>query len=260
MKCTNCGNEQSSGKFCGMCGSSLSTEGNSNSEVAATHVSGVNENASLSMDKVKQFSGEYGQTSLDFLKRPVSALQATEASVVQGVISLFLYMVTFTLSIYFLVNTLFKQASGFFMESESLPFFAVSSRIFVVSLIGIVISFAVLFIVSKLLNLPLSLRSGIAQYGGVLIPFVGVNLLAIVFGLSGAIVFTVTTLSISSFFALLIVPTLFIYHHGITKMPEKNIFYWSTGTSLSILIISYLIVRGMAVNTLRDIESFLNFF
>ncbi|MGP4077644.1 hypothetical protein [Halobacillus sp. K22] len=260
MRCPNCDNEQSSGKFCGVCGSSLGTEGNSNSEVAAAYVNGAHDNPAMSMDKVKQFSGEYGQTSLDFLKRPVSALQANESSFVQGIISLFIYMVTFTLSIYFLVNTLFKQASGFFMESQSLPFFAVSSRIFVVSLIGVSISFAVLFLVSIILNLSLNLKSGVAQYGGIITPFVGVNLLAIVFGLSGAIALTVATLCISTFFTLLIVPTLFIYHHGITKMPEKNIFYWSTGTTLSILLLSYLIGRGMVISTLRDIESFINFF
>ncbi|MFC7063146.1 hypothetical protein [Halobacillus seohaensis] len=263
MKCTQCHHEQVSGKFCGVCGGPMSEAGTSveteQAASAATMEDKPVTNTSDSFEKVKKFSGDYGQWALRFLKQPSLAFRAGETAFAQGLATLIIYMVAFSLSIYFLANSLFKQL-GFGLGDQSLPFFSVSSRLFLVSLIGIVICLVALFVIARFMDLQLNVKRLIAQYGGLITPFAAINVLAIIFGLSGAVSMTLLLLGGSAFFVLILVPALFIYHYGLTFKAEQNVFYWSTGTSLIIMVVTYLFWNWIISDTLNEIESFLSFF
>ncbi|MFC7320013.1 zinc ribbon domain-containing protein [Halobacillus campisalis] len=263
MKCPQCNHEQGSGKFCGVCGSPLSSAGASvETEQAATAATMEHKPVttnSESVEKVKKFSGDYGQGALRFLKRPSLAFRAGETAFAQGLATLIIYMVAYSLSIYFLANSLFKQM-GFGLGVQSLPFFGVTSRLFLISLIGIVICLAALFVMARFMNLQMSVKRLIAQYGGLITPFAAINVIAIIFGLSGAMSMTMLLLGGSAFFVLILVPALFIYHHGLTSKAEPHVFYWSTGTSLLIMIVSYLFWNWVISDMLDELDSFLSFF
>ncbi|SFF58254.1 hypothetical protein SAMN05216353_102165 [Halobacillus alkaliphilus] len=169
-------------------------------------------------------------------------------------------MAAFSLSLYFLANSLFKLMGMGFGEPSSLPFFSVSSRLFLVSFIGIVICLASIFVMAKFMNLQLNVKRLIAQYGGLITPFAALNVLAIVFGLSGAVVMTILTLGVSTTFVLTVIPALFIYHHGLVFKEDRNVFYWSTGTSLLIMVVSYLFWNWFISDMVDQIDSFLSFF
>ncbi|MFG6147756.1 hypothetical protein [Halobacillus sp. B23F22_1] len=262
MTCNKCNNEQDSGKFCGVCGSPLEQAAGAEYSAAAVESSPEKTAAvnSESMEKVKQFSGEFSQSSLRLLKRPAAAFQLGESAFMQGLVTLIIYSLAYTLSIYFLANSLFKQMGSFLMESQSLPFFELSSRLFLLSLIGVAISVFSIFIISKGLKLSISIKRLIAQFGGLLTPFAAVNLAAIIFGLSGSLSLTLLLLGFSTSFALLIVPILYIYHQGVTEQPEQNVFYWSLVTGVSVSVLTFFFWRWMVSDTVEEIESFINMF
>lgn len=218
------------------------------------------ESGKHSVERVKKMSGDYGQGALRFLKQPSLAFRAGESDFVQGLITLIVYMTAFSLSIYFLANSLFKLMGLGYGEPSSLPFFSVNSRLFAASLVGMAICFVSLFVIAKAMKLQLSIKQLIAQYGSLLTPFAVVNVLAIVTGLSGAVVMTFLLLGISGTFVLMVVPVLYIYHLGLTLKPERNVFYWSIGTGLLIMFISYLLWNIMLSGMWEEMESFLSYF
>ncbi|WP_027953906.1 zinc ribbon domain-containing protein [Halobacillus kuroshimensis] len=264
MKCPQCNHEQISGKFCGACGAPLDQSTPvGNAEQAATASTMGNQSAGSgkeSVEKVKKMSGDYGQGALRFLKQPSLAFHTGESAFAQGLVTLIIYMAAFSMSLYFLANSLFKLMGMGFGEQASLPFFNISSRLFLVSLIGLVICLASLFMMARFMGLSLTIKQLIAQYGSLVTPFAAINVLAIVFGLSGAVVMTMSLLGVSTTFVLTVVPAIYIYHKGLLLNADRNVFYWSTGTSLLILFISYLIWDWIISDMLDKVDSFLSFF
>ncbi|UOQ45578.1 hypothetical protein MUN89_06450 [Halobacillus salinarum] len=114
MKCSNCNHEQESGKFCGGCGSSLVSDGLTHagevSEVPAAEAAHSNNE---NLEKAKQFSSAYGHYSLKLLKRPSHAFDADDSLFFQGLTTLFVYLLAFSLSLYFLANSYYKQFASF---------------------------------------------------------------------------------------------------------------------------------------------------
>ncbi|GGF29985.1 hypothetical protein GCM10010954_31410 [Halobacillus andaensis] len=258
MKCTNCQNEQSSGKFCGVCGTPFSEEEIAQSPPPTTALATVEQNTSNadSMNNVRYYWNDF----LRFLKQPLEAFRADESAFARGMITLLLYMTAFTLSIYFISNSLYKffntsmmmEEFAFWEAPTAIPFFEFSYRIFFFSLVGVVISLVSIFIVSKIMKLTLCPKTLVAQYGALMTPFLFVNVITILFALSGTVTATFLLLGASMFYGLLVAPILFIYHHGMRSQPQR-VFYGSIGTSVIILFLSYFMGRWMLIEKLSEL-------
>ncbi|WP_390216756.1 hypothetical protein [Halobacillus campisalis] len=178
----------------------------------------------------------------------------------QGIMTLLLYMITFTLSLYFLASSLMKQLNTFWMETEPLPFFEISSKLFLFSFIGVIISILALIIVASAMKLNLTIKEIIAQYGAITTPFLALNVLTLLFSLSGTVSVTLLLLGISCFYVLLMVPVLVIYHHGVTGESGAPVFYWSVGTSILILLLSYLFWKWILIERLGELTPLFGIF
>ncbi|WP_173915380.1 zinc ribbon domain-containing protein [Halobacillus sp. Marseille-Q1614] len=253
MKCPQCQNEQSSGNFCGVCGSALSGEVVASQSTALVT---VEQGSKDSAGKMKM----YWDNSLLFLKQPLEAFRVSESGFAQGVATLLLYTLAFSLSIYFLANSLIKVMTFGFGEPERLPFFETSSKIFIYSFVGVVLSLAAIMIVSKLMKLTLNDREIVAQYGALITPFFLVNLIAVLFALSGTVTATLVLLGASLSYALYFVPVLFIFNHGFNSQSRSYAFYGAVGTSIIISFLTYFFWKWMLIEKIDQIDSFFSGF
>ncbi|UOQ45579.1 hypothetical protein MUN89_06455 [Halobacillus salinarum] len=99
-----------------------------------------------------------------------------------------------------------------------------------------------------------------AQYASLLVPFAALNIVAIVFGLSGSATLTLGLAGISLFFSMCLVPALAIYTYVLKYKPQVNSMYWSFGAMLSTLIISYFIGYKLVEGMIDKIDTLLSVF
>ncbi|WP_082233164.1 hypothetical protein [Halobacillus massiliensis] len=251
MKCPQCENEQSSGKFCGVCGSALTVE-----EAASTALITVETKEADTIGKVKA----YWDQSLLYLKQPLEAFRVSESFFAQGAAALLLYTLAFSLSIYFLANSIIKIMSLGWEEAEKLPFFETTSKIFLYSIVGVAISLAAIMIVSKLMKLTLDMKRTVAQYGALITPFILVNLISILFALSGTVTATIVLLGSSLSYALYLVPVLFIFNHGVSGQRRPYAFYGAIGTSVIISFLTYFFWKWKLIEKFNEFDSFFSGF
>src|SRR5699024_5999847 len=139
LKCSNCGHEQASGKYCGECGQPLSQSTNQNTEeTAATTASAVQPNqvnvakqkmqqpqqpqqpqqVNPTVEIMKATSRSYWAYFLRYIKRPSQAFETGATEFVSAMISCVLYVVLLALSVYLLIS---QNTYGLF----EVPFFRV---------------------------------------------------------------------------------------------------------------------------------------
>ncbi|UOQ94488.1 hypothetical protein MUO14_05915 [Halobacillus shinanisalinarum] len=275
MICTNCNHEQESGKYCGVCGAEISTEQQAHrSEDLAQRQQEQQQQAqaaetiaqSDNMAKAKHASRQFGKHALQLLKRPSGAFSSTENQFVSGLITMAIYIIAFTLSLYFLANKLYQLTIGGFSSfmgepnvQQSLPFFKMASPIFLFVLLFIAAATITMIAAIKMMNINLSFQKVIAQYGGLIIPFTALNSMAILFGISGSIGFTLAALYASLVFTVFILPAIVVYHYGVNSPHETRNIYWSVGTSAVIMLIAYFIVRTFALDFIGRMQEFTSF-
>lgn len=272
LKCTNCLNEQDSGKFCGKCGTSLMESGipqpTAFTEAAAASPAGgaqpVNTNEHVT--KAKENVSKYWSYALQVLKKPSVAFDTKDSQYVNGIITMALFVIAFALSIYFLANKLYKAVVGGFgslfseggLGAESLPFFSITSSLFMFAVFFILGSFISVFLVSKFMTEGFTLKELLSQFGSILIPFTALNVVAIIFGLMGSIQLTLTLTGVSLFYTIAILPSIIVYDRAMKSEKSLNKLYWATGASAASLFIAYLIVRMSVLDFMSEIESLLN--
>ncbi|MCP3027931.1 zinc ribbon domain-containing protein [Halobacillus sp. A5] len=256
MKCSSCQHEQPAGNFCGVCGTPFSQVEAASPTTALATV----ETPNGAMKNVRN----YWNDSLRYIRQPLEAFRTPASGFTQGVITLLLYMVSFTLSLYFLLNSFAKVFGSSWLytgdpfgPSQSLPFYEINSRVFLFSLAGVVISLLAIVMVTKLLKYPFCVKTLTAQYGALLTPLLLVNVISILFALSGTAAVTLFLLSASMFYALLVVPILFIYHQGLSNRSSAHVFYGSIGTSVIILFFSYFFWRWQLIEKLSELQTYL---
>ncbi|UOR11580.1 zinc ribbon domain-containing protein [Halobacillus amylolyticus] len=275
MICPNCNHEQESGRFCGVCGTEISTEQpvhqldksadqqqqQQQFQSAATEV----QPQSDSMAKAKQASSQFGKNALQLLKRPSIAFTSTENHFVSGLVTMAIYITAFTLSLYLLANKFYKLTMGGFSSlmgesstQQSLPFFKVVSPIFLFVLLFLAAATVTIFVAIKMMNINFSFQKAVAQYGGLIIPFTTLNIAAIVFGYSGSIGFTLVSLNASLVFTVFILPAIMVYHYGMNSPHKSRNIYWGVGTSAVIMLITYFIVRTFALDFIERMQEFTN--
>lgn len=271
MKCPNCSNEQESGNLCGKCGSSLMEpsqheQSAAYSETAAGSQAVQHVNTNEAVLKAKEGISRYWKHAVGVLKKPASALSNQESQFLNGIITIGIFVIAFSLSIYFLANKLFKDMfgglsslfSGSGMGSQSLPFFQITSSLFMFSLLFVLGALLSVFLAAKFMGEGFTIKELLAQFGSILVPFAAFNVAAIVFGLMGAVQLTLILTGFALIYTIVILPSLVVYDRAMKSAEPVNRFYWATGASAVSMLITYLIIRMVVMDFISEIESLMN--
>ncbi|MCA1055203.1 hypothetical protein LCM10_09405 [Rossellomorea aquimaris] len=270
MTCPSCLNEQNGGKFCGKCGTNLvETEGQpqpaAHAETAATaQTAPVNTNEN--MQKAKEGVSKYWNYALGVLKNPSKALASNESQFLNGIITIAIFVVALSLSIYFLANKYYKEMfggigslfSGDGMEAQSLPFFQMNSALVMFALLFILGAIVSVFLAAKLMSEAFTVKTVLARFGGVLVPLAAMNVLAMLFGLMGSIKFTLLFTGVSLLIAIVLMPTLVVYDRAVKSQRATKGVYWSLGASAVSVLITYFIIRTSVLDFMDEFESLFN--
>ncbi|MEL3970797.1 DUF6574 domain-containing protein [Rossellomorea oryzaecorticis] len=273
ITCPSCLNEQSTGKFCGKCGTNLMETGTGGQPQPAAHaetaaaaqpVPAMNSNENLM--KAKEGVSKYWNYALEVLKKPSTALAGKENQFLNGVITIGIFVIALSISIYFLANKFYKEMfgglgslfSGDEMGGQSLPFFQFASSLMLFSLLFIIGALISVFLAAKLMAEGFTVKELLARFGGILIPFASLNVAAILFGLMGSIQITLLLTGVSLLFTIVIMPSLVVYDRAVKSKKPVNGVYWSVGASAVSMLITYFIVRTSVMDFVSDIESLFN--
>lgn len=257
LTCQKCNSTQETGKFCGVCGGKLEsaagtthesiqpqqpTQTATNQQQAATTTAGQQQGQQTT-ETIKNNLSQYGTYFLMLLKNPTKAFNTNEGHFLNGLISLFLYAITLSLSLYFLVNSLYQSTFGDFSAfggPSSIPFFGMNIRLVFASAVLLTISFASALVMIKAIKSESSAKVLVTQYGGLAIPFLGLNIVAMLAGLAGSVLITVLLLSISTSMLLIFVPILFVYEKASNKNNQGQKVYLSLATLFIIVIVNLI--------------------
>src|SRR5690625_1363478 len=127
---------------------------------------------------------QYWEYFLTLLKNPSYAFQLQEDKFVFGIVNAVLFAITFSLSIFFTINVLYKSSVGmvtgmFGGESSGLSVFSVALPIILFVFVLLVAAFAVIVVMEKSTLKQNTYKQLFAQYNGLLVPFIAINLLGI---------------------------------------------------------------------------------
>ncbi|GAB3795676.1 hypothetical protein [Virgibacillus kimchii] len=267
LVCSKCNNEQESGKFCGVCGAELEAVQNKAeasqpieaepivSQTGADQAAAAQPQLQETTEAVKSGLSQYWAYATGLLKNPAHAFQLNENHLVNGIISIALYVITFSLSIYFLINSLANQFSGGLLgESVRLPFFAVNFRLVLVALLLFLVAFGSALAITKLAKNQESFKLIISQYGGLIVPFIALHLVAVIGGLSTSVQLTMVPLVISLTIVILYIPVLFVYEKVSKINSQGQKIYLSLAVLVLISVIFYVLGESMFAGMLEEIE------
>lgn len=294
LACPNCGREQEQGKFCGNCGSALgevkqgqavdnteqmeevnvekaedfddkyvaSTEASAattqttrQDEMSARTVTNETQtNTAASTSNVQASLKDYWNYSLRLLKRPGEALHEGEGNFVYGIISMLLYALTFGL----IISSIFNKQLSYFSEIDFGWLVQIVFYVFLTVAISLFILVVCLLIAEKISVKKISFKTIIAQFGGLLIPFVYLHVATLLFSFVGASLVTMLLLYFSIFLVTLLLPAIYIYDKTVYYQSTPHKIYTAIGTVLLIIIAFFIVtvVFGMSAmeNMLEMIE------
>ncbi|WP_042143497.1 hypothetical protein [Paucisalibacillus sp. EB02] len=271
LTCSNCGTKQNTGKFCEECGGALqieqasatiatsnqtneATQGSQQS-AASTAVNSAQSSKQTqeTVEAIKGGLSHYWSYLLELIKNPTTAFQTGNSNFVNGLVTIILFTITYSLSLYWLANSFYKQAFGGFLE-ESLPFFAINARL----VFGILIMFAItlgsVFAVTKLAKHQDGFKTVLAQFSGLVAPLLAVNLIAIIGGLTSSVELTIYPLVLSNILAFVIIPVLFVYEKSAQVNSKGQKVYHSFLVLLMITVVTYIISSSLLSGTLEELE------
>ncbi|WP_121616367.1 hypothetical protein [Virgibacillus halodenitrificans] len=264
--CPNCNQTQNAGKFCGNCGEILQ-DNNQNSAISDTNptveqaATTVNTQTQQAVSTAKDGLTQYWSYFLSLLKNPTTAFQTDERHLINGLITIILFAITASLSIYFLANSLFKATMGGFLDANTnLPFFAINARLTFIMIITLAIAFGSILGMVKIVHKQSSYKNLLTQYGSLLVPFTGLNVIAMIGGLTASIKLTLFPLVISSSLSFLFIPVLLVYEKASKVDNQGQKVYLSLATAVLIIIISYFIGSTVLDNMMEDIDDLFNYY
>lgn len=214
--------------------------------------------STIKVDEVKENAAKYWDTFLTVLKNPTKSFTLTENQLTFGIINIILYIVSFMLSIYFTVNTIYKtyiKGFGFFdeMAPTSLPVIDIGYRVIFMVTIFALIAIVSIWVIEKVFIKQMLFKQIIIQYAGLITPLIVVNIVAIITGLSMSLFITGVLLSVSLMFAMLIAPIILIYD----KLKEYGVglqrVYISYGSLLFIMFVTYIVIRIVLLSSFKDL-------
>ncbi|MFC3039774.1 hypothetical protein ACFOGI_05880 [Virgibacillus xinjiangensis] len=267
ISCPSCQHQQETGRFCGACGANMEqgpqqqdapVSPSQTVQSAAVTGSAAEVQPSAASSQVKYAPSGYGYYFLDVLKNPTTAFRSGESHLAYGLINIALFLVTFSLAVYFLISSLVQSMSGFVgifesdMAAMEVPFFGVMFRVAWVGLIFAAISFVSSVVIAKLARSQATFKEFTAQFGGLFVPFAVVGVVAILSGLAGSITVTLTLLLLALTFITFIVPVVMVAEKG--RGTTDQGVYLSLGSSLIAMILSYIVVRNYILGAMEGLS------
>lgn len=280
LVCPNCNHQQEEGKFCGECGTetvestvsagekvdsikeetsqedlsaSVESQPIAQEQTAAT-IEQSNVNTQQTVEVTKQALGQYWDYVLLLLKNPSRAFNLNMNYFVYGLVTIGIYAIAFSLSLYFLGNSYYKKFAGIWSETSSLPFFEINSRMVFFMIICMAILFFSAFIVIKLAKSSLDFKTLIAQFGGLIVPFASLNVIAILGGLIGSLPITLIPIYLSVLFVFIYIPVVFTYEKVSQVNNQGQKVYFSLLTVILIIVFSMILSDVVIVNMLENLE------
>lgn len=126
------------------------------------------EGNSAAMDKVKYTSKAFWSYFLQHLKQPSAIFQKGAGEFTNGLISIVIAIVLFSLSGYWLarnVASAYTYGGMWGVPDIDVPFFSIAGNIFLYSVILIAIVLVILFLASKIMGISISFKSLVSIFG-----------------------------------------------------------------------------------------------
>ncbi|RPJ95429.1 hypothetical protein CW357_10555 [Rummeliibacillus sp. TYF005] len=261
MICTNCGNKQESGNFCGKCGSPINVEHEQQTNVTPVSQAKqpieepVKETQNETIDKVKQHSKQYWGYFVYYLKHPTSAIQHTNETK-NGLISIGIYALLMTILLISFLNTLIDSI-GFSSFYSTKPSISIAFSYLIACIISIFIAITTLYVVNRILGKPYTYSQIISIYSSFLTLPIILNIIAFIFLLIHSFVFFGISMLIAYILVLGIIPIYIItilLHNNSNKIDS---FY-----GYLIFYIAYMIINAILFTIFADsiLGDFINTF
>ncbi|MGM8215842.1 hypothetical protein ACLIA0_09760 [Bacillaceae bacterium W0354] len=258
LVCSKCNSTQESGQFCGVCGGQLVEQNETVQNVDVQNVAPQNNVEQIQMnhqpnqqaptqqpnetvENVKKELSNYWNYFLNFLKQPTKALNTNDQNFVNGLITLILYAFTFGLSLYFLINGLYKEMSSWFGVGESAPFFSITFRVMFFVALLVLSGLVSAFVMLKVAKVNTSIQTLVAQYGSLAVPFLTVNLLAVLTALASAEQLTTMLLMGGYLLFVFVTPALLVFEKATQVDVNGQRFYYSIGTVVITSVLVYIL-------------------
>ncbi|MCM3636681.1 YIP1 family protein [Sporosarcina luteola] len=174
MTCTNCGNEQANGRFCGSCGIRMGEvmEGFQNGQTVI-EATDITAESNVHLENVSNLTKEYWSYFVQHLKHPSISLTKQDDEFRNSFISLLLYAIIVGLSVF----TTLKEVSLETVGSPSFSSVFLNVAGFVAVCIAI-ISFG-LFIIGKNFGPAYTFKQTVVLYGAHSLPAIVIGLVAL---------------------------------------------------------------------------------
>jgi len=275
LVCPNCKNKQESGKFCESCGQPLEVQETSESSntdskqpdsipnqqpslveqpvAGQVQTGSTMEDAQPSNEKaemVKETLNNYWSYFINLLKNPTTAFSLNENQLINGLITIGLYVILFPLGAYFFLNGMLNNE--FF--GTGLPFHF-NFRVMFLLLIILAIAFFSAFAMIKIGKHQDSFKLLITQFGGLLVPVTLLHIVSLLGGIMKAPSLIIIPLILSLAYTLTYVPVYLVYEKISEVHPRGQKVYFSFAAVLIMSIAFYILGEAMLTNFITDIEN-----
>lgn len=235
-------------------------------QTQATATSTMNERPAekQSTEEAKAAVKSYWAYSVELLKNPSKALQHQQDKFTYGLINLGLYALTFALITFAIMRRASKDAMGYsgfggFADEYGITS-EVNSIIFQTSfytLIGVAFMLAVLMVsllaVEKVMVKRLTFKDIIAQYGGLIVPFIYLQAAVFLFSFIGTRFVTFSLMFLSIAFVMYILAGLYMYEKVNSYQSSSQKVYTFIGTIIFVTIVYTVVSLVIGASLLESL-------
>lgn len=265
MKCTNCGHEQASGKFCGKCGSVLEAHLTGDGQTSAPEAtpekpvqplytaapSAAGASAyqqpvepNQHVVKVKETSKQYWAYFLQYVKSPSSILAQSSVNFTNSLITVAIFALVFALAVYknlSLIIAPFEDFGSIFTDSSSMmpSFFSVLISSILTIAVIFLLSVVCIYAVNKFLGTNLPFKNIVTSFGTLLIPSMVLLLAAYLLLMIESIIIGNSLLVLAISYSIFVMPLFLITALLTAKKQSVDAYYG---------FISYIILFGIALS------------
>ncbi|WP_344913844.1 hypothetical protein [Amphibacillus indicireducens] len=159
ITCPSCGNRQESGNFCESCGHAMLDQ--------SSQIEG-----NPSFEKMKRLSKSFFQYAIERFKKPNLVFLDDEQDFPNALIAFFLLPFLIATFIYAILNQIYRiEFSGYALNQTRLPYFNLTSRLFIIFLLLLVCGYFANLLIMKITNHPISNKQLFSKYFGLQVPF-----------------------------------------------------------------------------------------
>lgn len=247
--CSNCGHSQQQGKFCAKCGTPIIIDQQTEQAQIQTYAQ-PNE----TIEQLKQVSNGYISKFVDLLKNPTKSLHETN-SVVNGLISLVLFVFIAAFTIYTMINKAYSSTvgtfAGIFDERYSgLPIAALVFIMFAIAVFTFVADIAV-FVLGKIFVGHVSFKQLFTQITNFYPTIIALMAVAFILQLIGITGFAILAIIFALSIAILFIPLYVIVHLLQNENTKIDVFHIYLIMAFIIFFLIYL-VSSSAISSMID--------